>query len=193
MIRTLVGGVGYSDLRDFSVGPLLLDRLALDGWPVGVTLEDLSYNPVSVVHRLQEAEPPFDRLVLVGALQRGRRPGAVVAYRWDGSLPGIEIIQGRVAEAVTGVISLENLALVVGGLGAAPPEMVLVEIEPEIEGLGSELSAAVAAAADEAIRLVRRVALAPGPALPEAPLGGQATTHGRPPAPVQRAAPNESH
>lgn len=186
MIRTLIGAVGYSDLRDFSVGPAILDRLAGQRWPDAVALENLSYNPISVVHRLDEAKPPFSRLVLIGAVERGRTPGSLVAYRWDGGLPDREAIQDRVAEAVTGVISLENLAIVVAALGAAPPQICIVEIEPCMEGMGSDLSEAVAAAASDAEQIVREIALAPGegsPA-PEAPLGGPATTNGHPRTPL---------
>jgi hypothetical protein len=142
---------------------------------------------VAVVHRLQEEDPPFARLVLIGAVERGRAPGALAAYRWDRFLPDGQVVQERVAEAVTGVISLENLAIVVAALGAAPPEVYLVEVEPEVEALGSELGAAVAGAADEAERLVREIVFAP-PAdalVPEAPLGGWTSTNGHPRTPLR--------
>lgn len=171
-----MGGVGYPDLRDFSVGPVLAGRLAAEAWPREVTVEDLSYNPVAVVHRLQEAAPPFGRLVLVGAMRRGRAPGSLAAYRWDRVLPPPEEVQERVAEAVTGVISLDNLVLVTAALGAAPREIDVVEVEPAVEAMGDELSEAVRRAAEEAGPLVRRLAAAPagGAGLPVAGLGGLA-------------------
>lgn len=179
--RTLVGGVGYRDLRDFSVGPLLTCSLAEEPWPEVVRVEDLSYSPVKVVHRLQEETPPFGRLVAVGAVRRGRGPGTVTAYRWDRSLPAPSEVQARVAEAVTGVVSLDNLLVVTAALGAAPPEVFVVEIEPEVEAMGETLSPAVAAAAGGAAALVRRIALHEGGAspAPEGPLGGSRTTNGR--------------
>lgn len=172
--RTLIGGVGYPDLRDFSLGPLVAERLAGEPWPPEVSVENLSYNPVAVVHRLQEADPPFGRLVLVGAVRRGRRPGCLVAYRWDRALPGAEEVQERVAEAVTGVISLDNLVLVTAALGAAPEEVVVVEVEPEVEAAGDELTEAVRRAAERAGDLVRSLAAAASGAtgLPAAGLGG---------------------
>lgn len=181
-VRTVIGGVGYSDLRDFSVGPVAVERLAGRTWPVGVVVENQSQYPVDVVHRFDTADPPFDRWILVGAVRRGRSPGAVSAYRWDGSLPAAGEIQERVAEAVTGVISLENLVVVVGALGHPPEEVFVIEVEPEVEAMGWELSPAVEAALDEVVERTRELALAPigeAPA-PPAPLGGITTASGAP-------------
>lgn len=178
--RTLIGGVGYHHLRDFSVGPLLAERLAAESWPDRIVVEDLSYDPVKVVHRLAAAEPPFERLVVVGSVRRGRRTDHVTAYRWDRELPGSEQIQDRVSEAVTGVISLDNLLVVIEALGSPPSEIYVVEVEPEVEAMGAELSPTVAGAAERAALVVRRLALhsGAGPAAPEMPLGGGATTNG---------------
>lgn len=172
--RTLVGGVGYHDLSDFSVGPLLSERLAAEPWPDAVTVEDLSYGPVAVLHRLGDEDPPFERLVVLGAVRRGREPGAIAAYRWDGELPDVEAIQERVAEAVTAVVGLENLVIVVAGLGGAPDEVYVVEIEPWVEAMGDDLSPPVERAAADAARIAREIALAPGGTspVPTAPLGG---------------------
>lgn len=171
-----MGGVGYHDLSDFSVGPILSGRLAAEAWPDAVTVEDLSYGPVAVLHRLAEEDPPFERLVVIGAVRRGREPGALAAYRWDGALPDTEAIQERVAEAVTAVVGLENLVIVVAGLGGAPHEVYVVEVEPWIEAMGDDLSPPVAAAASEAARVAREIALAPAGTtpVPVAPLGGAA-------------------
>lgn len=172
--RTLVGGVGYHDLCDFSVGPLLAARLMEETWPDTVTVEDLSYGPVAVLHRLGDEAPPFDRIVLIGAVRRGRDPGAIAAYRWDGDLPDTEAIQARVAEAVTAVVGVENLVIVVAALGGAPEEVYVVEIEPWVEAMGDDLSPPVERAAEEARRVAREIALAPPGATPVtvAPLGG---------------------
>lgn len=178
--RTLVGGVGYHDLCDFSVGPVLAGRMAGETWPASVTVEDLSYGPVAVLHRLGEEAPPFDRLVVVGAVRRGREAGSVAAYRWDGDLPDTEAIQARVAEAVTAVVGVENLVIVVAALGGAPDEVYVVEIEPWIEAMGDDLSPPVERAAEEARGVVREIALAPRGAapVPTASLGGSAEVAG---------------
>ncbi len=176
--RTLIGGVGYANLRDFSVGPLLAERLREEDWPAGVAVEDLSYNPVAVFHRLEAAEPPFSRMVTVAAVRRGRPPGSVTAYRWDGALPPTEDVQARVGEAVTGVISLDNLLIVSAALGGLPPEVFVVEVEPEVEAMGEELTPAVRRAVTRAAELVRLLAGSRAPRLPTAGLGGFAGGNG---------------
>jgi hydrogenase maturation protease len=157
--RTLVGGVGYSCLRDGSLGPLAAAELARDAWPEHVLVEDLSYGPVAVMQRLEEEAPPFERLVLVAAVRRGRAPGAVSVYRWDGGLPPAEEIQARVAEAVTGVVSLDNLLAVAGFFGALPSAVWIVEVEPDDEGWGEGLSPAVAAVRGRVMDAARALAL----------------------------------
>lgn len=137
-VRVLVGGVGYRFLRDGSLGPYLADRLGEDAAD-GVEVEDVSYHPVGLSQNLQE-RPPYDRVVLVAAVQRGRAPGTIEAYRWDGALPPAKEIQDRVAEAVTGVISLDNLLVVCGTLGGFPEDVRVVEVEPADEDWGEDFS-----------------------------------------------------
>jgi hydrogenase maturation protease len=142
-VRVLVGGVGYRFLRDESVGPWVADELAAraDG---EIDVEDVSYHPVGLVHNLQERDP-YDRLVLVGAVRRGRPAGAIEAYRWSRKLPPREEIQERVSEAVTGVISLENVLIVGEALGGLPSDVRVVEMEPGEERWGEGFSAEVEA------------------------------------------------
>lgn len=147
-VRVLVGGVGYRFLRDESLGPYLADTLAGSGRN-GIEVEDLSYGPVAISQNLQE-RPPYDRLVLVGSVRRGRKPATIECYRWDGELPPEDEIQARVGEAVTGVISLDNVLVVCGALGGLPDDVRVVEVEPAEEegwgdGFSSELEAALPA------------------------------------------------
>jgi hydrogenase maturation protease len=140
-VRVLVGGVGYRNLRDGSVGPWFADRLQSRN---GVEVEDVSYHPVGFSQNLEDREP-YDRIVLVAGVSRGRPAGTVEAYRWDGSLPPPKEIQERVAEAVTGVISLDNLLVVCGAFGALPDDVRVVEVEPADEGWGEGFSPEVEA------------------------------------------------
>jgi hydrogenase maturation protease len=145
-VRVLVGGVGYRNLRDHSLGPWLADHLASRSRN-GVDVEDLSYHPIGLSQNLQE-RPAYDRIVLVGAAARGREPGSIEAYRWSGEVPAPEEVQARVAEAVTGVISLDNLLAVVGTLGGFPDDVRVVEVEPADEGWGEGFSPQVQAQLD---------------------------------------------
>jgi len=178
-MRVIVGGIGYHNLRDHSVGGAVVERLMGRAWPDGVVVEDLSYNPVAVVHRLED-EPPdrrFQRAVFVGAVARGARAtGTVTSYRWDGALPSPERVQDAVAEAVTGVIALDNTLVVARQFGALPEEVVVVEVEPGVEEFGDTFTPAVAEVFDRICTLVATL-VTDGTAaarLPEAPLGGGA-------------------
>lgn len=142
-MRVLVGGIGYRFLRDGAVGPYMSDRLAA-GATNGVEVEDLGYHPVGFTQNLQDREP-YDRIVLVGAVARGREPGTVSAYRWDHALPSEQEIQVRVSEAVTGVISLDNLLIVTEAFGAFPDDVRVVEVEPADESWGEGFSPEVEA------------------------------------------------
>jgi len=146
-MRVLLGGVGYRFLRDDSVGPWATEQLEPRA-SNGVEVEDLSYHPVGLVHNLQEREP-YDRIVLIGAVRRGEPPGTIRSYRWDRALPDPAEIQERVAEAVTGVISLENLLIVCAALGPLPDDVRVVEMEPGAEGWGEGFSDPVAERLDE--------------------------------------------
>jgi hydrogenase maturation protease len=134
----LVGGIGYRNLRDGSIGLHVIERLA-DRAGDGIEVEDVSYHPVGLSQNLQE-RPDYDRIVLVGAVARGREPGTVTAYRWDRWLPADDEVQARVSEAVTGVISLDNTLIVCGALGGLPSEVRVVEVEPASQDWGEELS-----------------------------------------------------
>ena len=142
-MRVLVGGLGYRHLRDESIGPWVADHLARRA-PDGVEVEDVAYHPVGFAQNLQD-RLPYDRVVLVASMRRGRPPGTVDAYRWDGVLPSRDEIQAHVAEAVTGVISLEGTLVVCGALGGFPEDVRVVEVEPGEEGWGDGFSAEVAA------------------------------------------------
>lgn len=143
-MRILVGGVGYRNLRDGSLGPYLADRLSADladgaMGRDGIEVEDVSYHPVGFTQNLQD-RPAYDRIVLVAGVGRGREPGTITSYRWDGQLPSRDEIQARVAEAVTGVISLDGLLIVCGALGGLPDDVRVVEVEPADEGWGEGFS-----------------------------------------------------
>ena len=140
-MRVLIGGIGYRNLRDGSVGTWITDQLASRA-AGDVEVEDVSYHPVGLSQNLQE-RPDYDRVVLVGSMARGRAPGAVDAYRWDGALPPPDEVQMRVSEAVTGVISLENTLIVCGALGGLPEDVRVVEVEPQDENWGEGFSPVV--------------------------------------------------
>ncbi|MBA3297227.1 MAG: hypothetical protein H0U19_09840 [Acidobacteria bacterium] len=174
-MRTLIGAVGYRNLRDFSAAFEVIERLdngdchlfqaaaSGKGDSPQIVIEDTSYNPVAVVQWLQSLTEPerFDRAIFVSSLERGRTPGMLTAYRWDGELPPDDQVQQAVTEAVTGIIALENTVVIGGYFKVLPPEVVIIEIEPLDHEFGPELSGPVRAAIDSVCALVRRLALDP--------------------------------
>jgi hydrogenase maturation protease len=176
-MRTLVGGVGYRDLRDHSIGVMVSDCLEQRRWPAHVVIEDLSYNPIAVVQRLQDEAPDqrFDRVILVSATQRpGRTPGTIIAFRWDGALPEDRVVQAAVAEAVTGVIALDNTLMIGRYFGGLPADVIVVDVEPELQEFGDTLGPSLARRFDDVCDLVSRLAMdtEASMSLVQAPLGG---------------------
>ena len=162
-MSTLIGAVGYRQLRDHSAPFALLDRLEAEALGPGITVEDVSYNPVALMQWLQgEAKGRFDRAIFIAAVERaGRAPGRVDAYRWDGVLPSEELIQQAVADAVTGIISLDNTIVVTGYFNALPSKVAIVEIEPLEHEFGTALSPEVTVAVEVALDLARVLATDP--------------------------------
>jgi hydrogenase maturation protease len=164
MTRILVGGVGYRHLRDHSFGILLIERLSDTLWPDAVSIEDLSYNPIAVVQRLQDEAPDcsFDLVIVVGARQRPGRPaGTLAMYRWNQELPAPERVQETIAEAVTGIIDLENTLVVARHFDALPATVVVVECEPEAHECGDALTPVVAERLEQAEAAIRQLLAQP--------------------------------
>ena len=156
-MRTLIGAIGYRNLRDHSAAFEVLERLSRARLAPGVVLEDLSYNPIALVQWLQEQAPDaqFDRVILISALQRpGRIPGAFAAYPWDRIVPPDETVQRAITEAITGIISLDNTVAIAGYFRALPADVTIVEIEPAEHAFGAELSAVVERAVDAVTTLL---------------------------------------
>lgn len=154
--RVLIGGVGYQFLRDLSVGPHVVDLLKEEPWPDGVEFEDLSYGPIGVMHNLEE-RPGYDRMILISGAQRDRTPGEVYTYRWEGRLPAEAEIQERVAEAVTGVISLDNLLIIGTYFERLPQDVRVIEVEALEEEWGESMSPPVRKAVPRVMKLVRKM------------------------------------
>ncbi len=155
-MRILVGGVGYGCLRDLSFGPIVIQHLRTLPWPDGIEVEDLSYSPVAVTQKLQEAR--FDKVIVIGATARERVPGHLYRFSYDRELPPPEEVQRRVGEAVTGVISVDNLLTVCTQFNALPPVVEVIELEPVDEGWGEGLTQEGAARVEEVAAMIREEA-----------------------------------
>lgn len=151
----LIAGAGYSDLSDLSFGPLLVARLEEESWPDDVRIEDFSYGPIGVLMRLEDDDVHYDRAIFAGAMVRDRPAGTLNIYRWEGGARDPEDVQARVAEAVTGVISLENLLIIMDHFQALPPNTTVIELEPVELEWGVNMSPLGAQRREEALAWIR--------------------------------------
>ncbi len=137
----LVAGVGYQHLSDLSFGSVLVERMQEMEWPEEVQIEDFGWGPISILHWFEESPgKKFDRAIFAGAIERGREPGKLYTYAWLADRPDPEVVQERISEALTGVISLENLLIIAHHFEALPPDTTVIELEPVEQEWGSELS-----------------------------------------------------
>ncbi len=142
-------------MSDMSFGRVLLGELERAQWSENVHVEDLNFGPIMIYQWLEESPVKFDKAILVSAAKRGREPGTLEVYRWIDPQPSVDEIQASIGEAVTGVISLENLLIVCQHFGVFPKDVMIVEIEPLKEDWGLEFSPVVAAKVGEAIEIVK--------------------------------------
>ena len=136
-MRAIIGIVGYYGfVRGYPLGPELMERLNALAWPDGVEIREMNWGPVAIVQDFQASADKPDRVVLVGALDRGLEPGIVSCRRWAGGTLDTTAVQRRMFEAVTGVISLDNLLVIGAQFGVWPEETFTVELQWPESGLG---------------------------------------------------------
>ena len=129
-MRTIIGIVGYYGfVRGYPLGPELMERLRALPWPSGVDIREMNWGPVAIVQDFQASDDKPERVVLVGSLDRGLATGTVSCRRWVGGLLDISAVQRRMFEAVTGVISLDNLLVIGAHFGVWPPSTFTVELQ----------------------------------------------------------------
>lgn len=168
----LIAGVGYTYLYDWSVGPKVAAQLMGHDFPPGVDIDDWSFGPLDAVYRLRDEQPPYDRVVFFGSIERGRPVGTVTRHVWDkAELPGPDRIQDAIGEAISGVISIDNLVFVCSAFDALP-ECVMLEVEPTPEQTFSDdFSPEVTKAIPVLLRYIEQEAGLDGNAPPTASQG----------------------
>jgi hypothetical protein len=136
-MRTIVGIVGYYGfVRSYPLGPELMERLRASAWPEGVEIREMNWGPVAIVQDFQASAAKPQCVVLVGALDRGLGYGTVSCRRWAGGVLDPGAVQCRMFEAVTGVISLDNLLVIGAQFGVWPDRTYTVELQWPDSGLG---------------------------------------------------------
>jgi hypothetical protein len=136
-VRVIIGIVGYYGfVRGYPLGPELMERLQALPWSRDAEIHEMNWGPVAIVQDFQAATERPDRVVLVGALDRGLPEGTVSCRRWTGGALDPAAVQRRMFEAVTGVISLDNLLVIGEQFSIWPAETCTVELQWPDSGLG---------------------------------------------------------
>jgi|SRR5215472_2089940 len=176
--RMLIAGVGNIFLGDDGFGPEVARRLATTGLPGWVRVADYG---ISGMHLAYDLADGYDCAVLIDAAPRGDKPGTVTLFAptppprptlaptptpTPCPMPDVAQERRRDAGPAAGTLGASRLFdahgmqpdVVLGVLdmlGAARPARILVVgCEPASTDYGMELSEPVAAAVDEAVRVV---------------------------------------
>ena len=159
-MKILIAGVGHPNLKDLSFGQVLLPHLEKQDWAKDVDLENLSFGAIAVLQWFQDVPDKYGRVIFVSAAEReGRKPGTLDVYKWNFPELDAEVVQECVAESVTGIISLDNLLMILQQFNALPPEVEVIEIEPVDSNIGFECSPEITARFDEFSEIVREKAM----------------------------------
>ena len=138
MSRIALGLVGYNHfIRSYPLGPELKARLDAQQWRHQVDIREMNWGPVAIVQDFQASKVAYDRIVLIAAVQRGGEIGAVRCRQWIGGELDVMDIQNRMFEAVTGIISLDNLLVIGTHFKIWPQELVVIEVELPNDTVGT--------------------------------------------------------
>lgn len=158
MGRVLIGGVGYRWDGDRSFGLLASDALASEPLPPNVRVEDLGYGALYVALDLADAQPRYDRLILIAGVERGRTPGKLYVERGAPAVADDDELQARIREAGAGVLDADHVLVVARHFGGLPEDIVRIELEPNPDSNGDALSPDAAACLEDALAIARREA-----------------------------------
>lgn len=171
--RVLVAGVGNIFLGDDGFGVEVARRLAAVPLPGWVRVADYG---TSGMHLAYDMADGYETTILIDAAPRGGEPGTLTVLDVEpghrGAVPGVVAgaggpppgsqpldAHGMQPDVVVGVL---------GMLGVQPGRILVVGCEPASVDEGIGLSEPVAAAVDEAVRVVTRLASQPPDRLPPA-------------------------
>ena len=147
-MRTLIAGFGNVLRGDDGFGVAVLQRLAERGTANEfVELLDVGTGGIRLA---QELVTPYDRLIIIDATTRGGAPGSLYTLAVDGV---------RRTQEIDLHTTVPSRALEVAqAMGPLPREIFMVGCEPGVvDEWTMELTPAVAAAVDHAVRAVERL------------------------------------
>jgi len=145
--KVLVAGVGNIFLGDDGFGVEVARRLAKLDLPDGVAVGDYG---ISGMHLAYDLADGVETAILVDAMPRGGEPGTVYVVEPERRAADVPVIDGHgmQPDVVLGLLKT---------LGADVGRVLIVGCEPATAEPGMELSAPVAAAVDDAVRIVLKL------------------------------------
>lgn len=130
-MQIAIGLVGYFQfVRGYPLGPEFKERMEAVQWPdLDVSIREMNWGPIAIVQDFQAQAIQYDRIVLVAAVDRGLQPGTITCRHWLGGTLDDLAMQDRIFEAVTGVISLDNLLVIGEHFKIWPEELITIEVQ----------------------------------------------------------------
>ena len=151
--RVLIAGLGNIFLGDDAFGVEVVRRLSAIALPTHVRVADIGLRVRELAYDMLDGR--YDTVILVDAISRGAAPGTLHVLE-----PDTDDVHGDVLTGGHSIQPHEVMALV-RQLGGQEPTILIVGCEPLRIGPDAGLSPAVDAVVDEAVDLVRRLALSP--------------------------------
>jgi len=143
--RVLVAGIGNIFLGDDGFGVEVAQRLAGEAFPAGVRVVDFGIRGLHLAHELLN---DYDTAILVDAAPRGGTPGTLYVIEPDPAPTPDAPFDAH-------ALNPEAVLAAVKALGGEVGRVLVVGCEPATVEEGIGLSAPVARAVDEALRVVR--------------------------------------
>jgi hypothetical protein len=138
MSRIALGLVGYYQfIRGYPMGPELKQSLDSIAWRHQVDVKEMNWGPVAIVQEFQANKIAYERVVLIAAVHRGGTVGRVTCRNWVGGDLAVMDIQNRIFEAVTGIISVDNLLVIGAHFHVWPSEVIVIEVELPDDVIGN--------------------------------------------------------
>lgn len=160
--HTLVAGIGNIFLGDDGFGSEVARRLVAEPLPEGVKVGDFGIRGIHLAYELLDG---YDTAILIDATQQGGEPGTIYVIEPD--VDAIETESGLSEAGIQDAHGMDPASVIalLRSLGGTIGRLLVVGCEPEDVDDRMGLSEPVAAAVDEAVRVVRElVASVPGEA-----------------------------
>jgi hydrogenase maturation protease len=149
MGRTLVAGIGNIFFGDDGFGVEVARRLLSENLPDEVRVRDYGIRGLHLAYEMLDRD--YDVIILVDAVPRGGAPGTVyvIEPKLDAAAPA--------AAADAHAMTPDAVFAMLNALGGTRARVLIVGCEPQSVEEEMGLSAPVAAAVDEAVRVVHEL------------------------------------